>query len=400
MTDMGVVYHHYISPYSFVMGVIWFKAFILLGLAMRKTKYPIKFSVVPLLLLLVLSVLRMFVAIEIPGATVILSERIYPAIVSFFRIELIPHRIFGMPINIARVFICIWGVGTIGLTAWYAIDYISKFRPIMKWLGSYPRDKHAETLLSSIIGDDKKFRVYRNGSFISPISTAVKPYIILPKIEFTDDELRVVLLHEWKHIRDKDYLSDIIINLICFLFWWNPAVYVWRRNFLFVTELKCDRFAVSNKKELKHFLKGLQLLDDLEKETQHNRMNYSGAKALVTDSDELGDRIDMLFLRGQSRKKKIITNVCYSIVIFAVFFASYTFTILPAFWEAADVPMSVEGFEWEHSECGDVFRIEENFLLDNGDGTFSLYIDGQRVAQVCSSDEIIDLLPIRQINDN
>jgi hypothetical protein len=99
---MGIFIHHFISPFSFVMGVLWFNAFALLGLLMRKLKFPIKFSVVPLLLLFVLSVLRMFLAIEIPGATIIFSETIYPAIVDIFRFEIVPVQIFGFPINVAN----------------------------------------------------------------------------------------------------------------------------------------------------------------------------------------------------------------------------------------------------------------------------------------------------------
>jgi len=87
------------------MGVLWFNAFILLGLTMRKLKFPVRFSVTHLLLLLVLSIFRMLVAIEIPGSVVILSETIYPAVVNIARYEIIEHRVFGLQVNVINIFI-------------------------------------------------------------------------------------------------------------------------------------------------------------------------------------------------------------------------------------------------------------------------------------------------------
>ena len=197
---MAIVYHHFISLYSFVMGLLWFNAFVILGLVLRKLKYPVRYSVVPLLLLLILSVLRMFLPIVAPGTIVILSEAIYPAIVTVLRHEIIPYDIFRFPINTINIFIGVWFAGTVFLTARYANRYIGRFNPLMRWLKSYDRDIYAESLLAEIIGKDKNFHVYRNKCFTTAFALAFKPYIILPEVEFSPDELRVILLHEWKHI--------------------------------------------------------------------------------------------------------------------------------------------------------------------------------------------------------
>jgi len=377
-----------------MMGVLWFSVFIILGLIMRKLKFPIRFSVIPLLLLLVLSVLRMFIAVEVPGSVIILSETVYPAIVNFLRYEIISHRIFGLPINAISVFVFVWIAGTVFLTSRYANQNIGRFRPVINWLGRSVRDEYAESLLSEIIGSDKNFRVYRNGCFVTAGATAFKPYIILPEVDFPPDELRVILLHEWKHIQDKDYLTGIIVNLISFLFWWNPMVYVLKQNFRFATELKCEQFAVSNKQDFHHFLDGLLLLDDLEKGKINKAMERGAVNSFISDGDGLSDRLKVLALRKESPHRQMFTNVCYSVFIFTAFIASYMLTILPAFWESPDVPVSIENFNWEESEHLDIFRVEENFLVDNGDGTFSFYIDGQFVMYIDNTHDIFSVLPI------
>jgi beta-lactamase regulating signal transducer with metallopeptidase domain len=377
------------------MGVLWFNAFVILGLILRKMKYPIRFSVVPLLLLLILSVLRMFLAIEIPGAVIILSETIYPAIVTVLRHEIISYRLFGVSINVLNIFIFVWITVTVWLTARYAYIYIGRFNPIMRWLGSYDRDVYAESLLAEIIGTDKHFHVYRNKCFSTAIATAFKPYIILPEVEFSPDELRVILLHEWKHIQDKDYLSEIIINIICFVFWWNPLVYVLRNNFRFAQELKSDQFAIANKKDFHHFMKGILLLEESEMQKANKRMAYEG-NSFIGNDDGMADRLKILALRGEPRSKRTLTNVVYSIIFLVLFAASYMFVILPIFWESPDVPVSADDFLDEYLEYGTVFRSDENFLIDNGDGTFSLYIDGSFVMNIDGNADTVNWLPIRE----
>jgi beta-lactamase regulating signal transducer with metallopeptidase domain len=394
---MGNVIHHYVSIYSFVMGVMWFSTFVLLGLVMRKMKFPIMFSVVPLLLLLVLSILRMFIAVDMPGAVVIFSENLYPAIISFLRREIVPYPVFGIPVSIVNVLIFIWVVVAVWLTSRFLYDYINKFHPTMTWLGSTERDEQAEAMLAEIIGSGKQFYVFRNKAVNTALATAVKPYIILPVVEFSPDKLRPILLHEWKHIQDKDYLTGFIVELICCVFWWNPLVYVLRRNFLFAQELKCDQFAVSNKGELISFLQGLDLLDKKDKSDKTDRHTKGVlGNALISNKDELTDRLEILVLREKSRSKRVVPAVCYSVAIVALFLASYMFIILPAFWESPYVATSAESFIDACRDDDGVFRAEENFLVDNGDGMFSLFIDGQFAMYVDSSFEMFNWLPIRE----
>ena len=360
---------------------------------MRKSAFPIKFSPIPLLLLLTLSILRVFVVINIPNAMRIFSESIFPTIINLIRFEIV--SLFGFSINAVSIFICTWIFVAVCLNVRYLYDYIGNFRPIMNWTERCERDEYAESMLADIIGSDKQFYVFRNGSVSTAMATAVKPYIILPKIEFPPDELRIILLHEWKHIQDKDYLTGFIIDIICCVFWWNPMVYILRKNFRFAIELKCDQFSVSSKKDFKHYVKGHLLLEIAEDE----RINSRLTNAFVSNDEEYNDRFKVLLLlvkQGASRNKRILNNVFYSSVIVALFFMSYMFVILPISWESPDVLVSAESFTEEYSEGGGIFRSDESFVVDNGDGTFSLYIDGQFVKYMTGIGENFRFLPVRE----
>jgi beta-lactamase regulating signal transducer with metallopeptidase domain len=394
---MGIVIHRHMSLYSIMMGMLWFSVFILLGMLLRKLKFPLRYSAVPLLLSLVLSILRMFIFIEIPGMVIILSGTFYPAIISFLRIELMTLTLgaSAFSVSIASLLVCVWAVMAFVLTVRYSYDYFIKIRPVMRFWGRGERDEYAESLLAGIIGHDKKFRVFRNGCLNTAIATAFKPYIVLPKVDFSPDSLRVVLLHEWKHIQDKDYLTGIIIELICCLLWWNPMVHVLKRNFRFALELKCDQFAVANQEDFMHYIRALTLLQNLENEKIARRTNYPGASAFIEADDGLQDRITVLYMRkDESRRKQILINMCYSVAIVALFVFSYMFTILPAFWVPSDVPIA-ETFKGEYREGDGIFLMDEIFLIDNGDGLFLLYVEGQFVMYVDGASDVMSWLSIR-----
>jgi len=387
---MGIEFHNYLSPYSFVMGVLWFSVFILLGLLMRKLKYPIVFSVAPLLLLLILGVLRIFIMVDVPFAMVIHSETIYPAIVNFLRLEIVS------PIRISHVLIFAWAAGIVWLTARYAHEYISKYHHLMRWWVTLPRDEHAESLLAEIIGANKRFRIYRSAAFNTAVATAFRPYIILPEVEFTDDELRVILLHEWKHIRDKDYLTDIVIHFISFVFWWNPVVCILKKNFKFARELKCDGYAMPNEKDFNHLLDGLVKLDNARKEKSRS---LNGVNALVSKKDELVDRLTVMAMRWKEsrRKWRLLTNAGYSVVIVALFFGSYAFAVLPATWDSPYIPADTEYFTEDYTKYEDVFSMMEMelLLIDNEDGTLSYYVDGNFMMYVDADSDLFQWVKIR-----
>jgi len=398
--SMGNVVHHYVSFHSFVMGVLWFNAFVALGLLMRRMKFPVTYSAIPLLLLLVLSILRMFVAINIPGVVIITSETLYPAIISFLWHEIVPYRVLGLPITPINVFNCVWAIGAIWMIIRYLYDYVIKFHPTMRWFESYRRDEDAEKVLRDEIGSDKRFRVYRNKSFSTAIATAFRPYIVLPEIDFTPEELRVILLHEWKHIKDKDYLAGVIVNIICAVFWWNPMAYILKRNFRFAQELKCDQYAVADKKDYLPYLSGIHLLG--QPKNKKNRYISSGmANGFISGDDGLYDRLILLDIRQKRLKalgtlrKQLLRSIGTSIAICVLFIVSYTVLILPVFRTPGDVLIGECPMK-EYLEIEVIFAPVENSIVDNGDGTFSLYIEGQFVEYVDSSSDIMNWLPIRE----
>ncbi len=88
----------------------------------------------------------------------------------------------------------------------------------------------------------RKYEIRRSERIFSPLTYGLfHPVILLPATQdFREEELNLVLLHEWNHIRHLDILWLWVLLIICSIHWFNPMVwvlYVLCRQDL---ELRCD----------------------------------------------------------------------------------------------------------------------------------------------------------------
>ncbi len=75
---------------------------------------------------------------------------------------------------------------------------------------------------------------------------AVRPRLLVPS-EFADwenDRKQTVLLHELAHIKRRDYLVQLVTGLACAIHWFNPLVWLARRQMVSEREGACDDLAL------------------------------------------------------------------------------------------------------------------------------------------------------------
>ena len=89
--------------------------------------------------------------------------------------------------------------------------------------------------------------VYRNKKATTPMLIGLfNPAIILPECDYTDAQLRAVLLHELTHLRRKDIFVKWLGVLACSIHWFNPIVWFVRRETDRACELACDESVIRN----------------------------------------------------------------------------------------------------------------------------------------------------------
>jgi beta-lactamase regulating signal transducer with metallopeptidase domain len=104
-----------------------------------------------------------------------------------------------------------------------------------------------KTLRGSRVSDiECKIPVYFNTKATTPMLVGLfKPKIILPDREYSDEQLQAVLLHEMTHLRRKDILVKWLSMIACAVHWFNPIVWLVRREIDRACELSCDEAVIA-----------------------------------------------------------------------------------------------------------------------------------------------------------
>ncbi|MDR1132239.1 MAG: M56 family metallopeptidase [Oscillospiraceae bacterium] len=127
----------------------------------------------------------------------------------------------------------VWMLGAIGMLGYFLCAYIA-FTDRMK-LTNLPTDISCPV------------PVCRSAKAATPMLIGLfSPVIVLPDREYTEDRLRAVLFHELIHLRRRDVLVKWLSVLACAVHWFNPIVWLTRREIDRACELSCDEAVIAN----------------------------------------------------------------------------------------------------------------------------------------------------------
>ncbi len=91
-------------------------------------------------------------------------------------------------------------------------------------------------------------RVLKSDDVAMPMMWGLRrPVVILPgKVEdWSRERLRIVLLHEFAHVERGDYLTHLVVQAACAIYWVNPLVWLAARRLAMEQELACDDHVLS-----------------------------------------------------------------------------------------------------------------------------------------------------------
>lgn len=200
--------------YALIMSLLWSILIVALLSVLRNRPKLHSHTNMPVILVLSLAcVARPFLIYEPPFAVVLRSSVIYPAIVDFFRLEV--FKLFDTSVVVLHLFISAWILGVII----YMVIYLCTFLKYKRWLSTLIvcKDVRIEQALARIadeISPKARCRLVVTASVETPtFHGIIKPVIIMPVADFTDEELDIVLRHELSHYINKDVLVRNIVYL-------------------------------------------------------------------------------------------------------------------------------------------------------------------------------------------
>lgn len=290
--------------YSGFSAVIWSSIFISVLYLFRRTMPKTNFlGFSSLIALYLCGVLRIFFPFELPHTTIIdsYSMRMYAAFWDWLF-----YKKFFIPLGIVSLFVsCL-------LLLRYFYQYFRMSRSIRKYAA--PWDVRTDEQFQEIQAQSKH-KMCASGHIVknlrSPFSLGVfRKIIVLPDEAYSEEHLRYILLHEYTHFLYHDTLLKTLVEIFCIMFWWNPVVYLLKRDLEQLIELRCDS-SVSrrlSKQQRAEYLR--TMLSTLQHACAQKQTPYSTTAFSYKHADyDIKERFDAV-MHGESKLSHIPMVVC------------------------------------------------------------------------------------------
>ncbi len=317
-----------ISLFSFVMAVFWFDIFVLLTALLRKrTRFVLRFGLLPLLTLVVLAVLRMLICFDFRFSAVIPSEEVYPLVYDLIRYKI--FSIKGMERWVLDALLAIWAIGALFML-------FRIFTQVKQSYGAVKTLEHRhDPRISAIFGqifDDISARLVISKQIGMPaVMGFSKPIILLPDCisDFPNEDVENILRHELAHFRHGDHWLKLMVNILCALFWWNPVIYLLRSDWDRILEINCDNTVTAPMDERGRVAYSESVVKILRQVSSRRglRPAISSGFAFCSSDKAIRQRLQLLLTHRQSRKHS--AKWLASALLLLLFMSSYSFTLKP-----------------------------------------------------------------------
>ena len=326
------------------------------------------FGLTTVALLYAFSIGRLFLAIEFPFTHEIPVPEIYNRFYQVVKTDRLAFNEYG--ISFVDAFLTLWcTVSVILIAVFLARSLIAaKHMRSMRFIA----DSQSESILTEI---QQKFccrlriQIVRCPDINLPMGIGVfRKRILIPMAEYSDAELRYIILHEYMHFCNKDLQILYLTEIFSKLFWWNPLVYLLKSDIRQILEIRCDLSVISGISETQRidYLKAIRTCL-----IQSNKMKavYSPIVStnLIRKNLKTEEMLERFRLIAYPVKKNYYRFQTLSIVCFALLMIiSYLFILQPQYQPPEDEVFTQSDVESAGALSG--------YILANKDGTFT-FID-------------------------
>ncbi len=348
----------------------------ILGLLMRRSRMLTHFGTPLLLGITFLLILRFFIPVEFTFTHSVYIYDVYPPVYHFFTDALpLPGK---QHISIANILFGIW----IAVSCILVLRSILQYVQFMHLFSSCHRieDYTISQImhrLQSESGKQKHFCIVECPAIKSPMIFGIThPYILLPPIQLSEEYWYFILKHELTHYYRGHLILKLLCQLLCDLYWWNPAVYLLRRFMNLLLEMDADTNVTKalSKEDRQHYL---YCLSEISRLQIHRDFPQEWSVTFVSaPKTYLGRRSHYLLTNLEPHRKNFYIPALILSVVCGVFWLLSIFIIFEPSSRPSDLKMDEMGnaiFDFNENGC---------FLLKNQSGTYTIYIDWKKNTEI------------------
>lgn len=354
-----------ITEYSIWMTVLWSSVLILLFYILRKKSILLDIcSVSGVIVLYAFCMIRMVVPAELSWTKVISGGEPYRVLY-----KALHQRVFSF-VYVNDILGLIWITGAVILV----LKYIGEYIRLQKFISSIPsvEDERINEILSKVVSTQVP-RVVKTGAVSIPCCFGIfKQTVILPDIRYSDEELYYILLHECSHLRNKDILTKALTNILCALYWWNPLVYLLKKDLNQSLEIRCDGIVarkLDKEKRADYLSVMLKLFKDSGSSNELKKYDSSMMQLFEEHSEKMIERFKLVaeLKDGRSWIGKLVAWLIAGIVLVL----SYSYIIQPKF----EIPKS----EIEVDEGVYEITNKDSYIIKKKDGSYVLHTENSEM---------------------
>lgn len=173
---------------------------------------------------------------------------------------------------------------------------------VLKNSSEFQIDNYFELVLSEMNKvSNFNIKIGFNNGTTTPIVFGILEHIVLLPValcnHISQEELKMLLMHEYAHILRKDFFINLVIELSSVVLWFNPLMYIFKNEINLQREIACDEYVVTNSNNPIGYSKALVVIAE----------NSIGAKqnlSLAAHSNESDLKTRIEFINGINSKSK------------------------------------------------------------------------------------------------
>lgn len=362
-----------ITIFSFLSALLWSSLLIVAIYLLRHTRFKQHFGVLSMVLLYLFCAVRLFLPLEFPHTLIAADGVIYPHIYNLLTRE--RDMLANKPLVL--ILCAAWLLGFCELL----FRYIRQYRKAIYSVAHYttPWDERTNALLEQVQRQTgRKLRV--QGCTARNIESAfgmgvLHKRIILPDRNYTESELRYVLLHEYTHFLNHDTVVKLLVTLFCMIFCWNPVVYLLQKDLEQTLEIKCD-LSVARTLDEQERAAYLRTILSLMKQTgRKHRLPFMATALFQADAQtEIKERFATVMTYSAQRHRHT-ASVMLTGVFILLLIASYAILPQPKF----EAPSSEKDGRIE-------FDSSTAYILQDNTSGYWLHIQGEQPMKLTKSE--------------
>lgn len=316
---------------SLVATLFFFGVFVLMLHFGRGKILSQLFGINGFLILCMICMVRMCLPFDFGLQKAIRCKGIFSDFFEFFQLQ--EHTVGAWTFTVSDICLFVWIAGAIVMLIRLFVQYRKFIRTITPQLK--PSDAY-DNLWMKICKNGRKdcarIPVLVGKAVEVPMSMGVfRPQILLPVRKYTQEEAGFILQHEYTHIVHKDIALKWFCQIFCCIFWWNPFVYLLRRELERALEYRCDRVVTEKMDgtQVAAYLRTIKnVLEDLEG-GQPNKIGLPFAERL--DKNLMVERFQLIAAGYHVSRAGRVMRRCFWMLVCLIVIGSYSIAVFPAY---------------------------------------------------------------------